>query len=86
MAKRTDQELDDGISGLFGHKRWSPFLAQRVLARDANYDPPDDDDILASVGRLIASEDISEVFAGDTDMQTVYVTTAPLPSEPSEPG
>ena len=82
MAKRTDQELDDDIKALFGFKAWSPLLAQDILARDEAYDPPDDADMTGSASRLITAGDISLVSSGPTDMQHLYVTTDPLPTDP----
>lgn len=84
MAKRTNQELDDELRGLFGYKRWSPLLAQEILARNESYDPPDDTDMLDSVVRLVLGGDIEQVLEGVTDMQHLYVTTVSLPDDPGE--
>jgi len=85
MAKRTDQELDDEIMATFEFRQWSPRFAKRILGKNVAYDPPDDADILGSVGRLLTAVDIELVEAGDTDMQSVYVTTeTPTPPPPEE--
>jgi hypothetical protein len=81
MAKRTDQEIDDELKTIFGHKRWSPMLAQMILAQNGDYDPPDEEDVLESVGRLLTDTEIQLVQEGDTEIQSVYVTTTPRPAE-----
>lgn len=81
MAKRTDQEIDDHIMAAFGFQMWSSSFAKRILSKNASYDTPDDADILGSVGRLLTVTDIELVQAGDTDMQSIYITTEALPTE-----
>jgi len=79
MAKRTDQELDDHIMELFGFRQWSPQFAKRILSKNDSYDPSDDADVLGAVSRLLTATDIELVDAGDTDVQSVYVTTEARP-------
>jgi len=86
MAKRTDEELDDHIMELFEYRMWSPQYAQRILSKNGSYDPPDEADMLGSVDRLLAASRIQLSHDdGDTEMQSVYVTTEPLPGMDSEP-